>query len=655
MATPAARLAAVQALLLLGGVVVLGRSFQVQVVQYGSWKRKAEVLRTASDTIDARRGTIFDRSGVPLAETQEAYRIVIAKNQLADSAAVVRLLLQLPGITRERVARAMQLPNPNFYDEFSAEEIAPLRLQRGVHFDVVHRRVYPLEQLARPLLGRLDDRGRPAGGLERALDTLLTGTPGLARYLRDAGGRTVKIPTSILRMPVAGKDVYLTIDQALQSIVEGELRRAVQEHRARGGDVVVLDVRTGELLAIASLRTDTASGRIVPSIAALVEAPEPGSTAKIFTAAALLREGADTTPVSGENGKWRIPGTDRVMEDVHAEAGMLTLGETIKVSSNIAITKFVLRGITRDQQYTVLRDFGFGVPPALGFPGESPGTLLRPADWDEPLWAQPSIATGYYFGASALQVAAAYAAIANGGRLMAPAVVHEVRDGGRGAPLWRHSPSPIRQAVSPVVAGQLMAYLRLATDSGGSGTRAQLDRASVVGKTGTAKVLVGGSYQQGVYRGSFAGLYPGESPDVVVFVMLDRPSGLAFYGGQVAAPMVRNILQQSLASRTSPLDRSSVEAPMAALREGPPAVPGTGPARRLPWPLPPQPSAIIVAATVPVVTGLSVRDAILALHRAGYQVRLIGGGGMVVRATLPPAGDSLPRTQLVTLYADSLP
>lgn len=655
MATPAARLAAVQALLLLGGAVVLGRSFQVQVVQYRSWKRQAEVLRTSSDTIDARRGTIYDRSGVPLAETQEAYRIVIAKNQLVDSAAVVRLLLHLPGLTRERVARAMQLPNPNFYDEFSAEDIAPLRDQRGVHFDVAHRRVYPLEQLARPLLGRLDDRGKAAGGLERALDTLLTGTPGLARYLRDASGHTVRIPTSILREPVAGRDVYLTIDQALQGIVEGELRRAVQEHQAKGGDVVVLDVRTGELLAIASLRTDTVSGRIVPSIAALVEAPEPGSTAKIFTAAALLREGADTSPVFGENGKWRIPGTDRVMEDVHAETGMLTLGETIKVSSNIAITKFALRGITREQQFTSLRDFGFGLAPALGFPGESPGTLLRPAEWDDPLWAQPSIATGYYFGASALQVASAYGAIANGGRLMAPAVVREVRDGGNGAVLWRQVAFPIRQAVSPAVASQLMAYLRLATDSGGSGTRAQLDRASVVGKTGTAKVLVGKGYAKGVYRGSFAGLYPGEAPDVVVYVMIDRPSGMAFYGGLVAAPMVRNILQQSLASRTSPLKRSSVEAPATAQREGPPAVPGTGPVRRLPWPLSPLAPAATVAAMVPVVRGLSVRAAIFALHQAGYQVRLIGGGTGLVRATLPAAGDPLPRTLLVTLYTDSLP
>lgn len=654
MATPAARLAALQAVLLIGGIAVIGRAFQVQVVQHARWKEKADIRRTRSDSVEARRGTIYDRNGIPLAETQEAYRIVIAKNEVQDSAALTRLLVKLPGLTPERVAKAMKREYPNFYDEFGAEEIAPLRKVKGVHFDRVARRVYPLEQLARPLLGRVDDRGRASGGLERSLDTLLTGTPGLVEYLRDSQGNPVEIPTSVLRAPVPGRDVYLTIDAALQGIVEGELRRTVQEHRAMGGDVVVLDVRSGELLAIASLRTDSASGRIVPQIAALVEAYEPGSTAKIFTAAAMLREGADTTPVAGENGRWLIPGTDRVMEDVHAEAGLLTLGHTIKVSSNVAITKFALR-LRPEQQFTMLRDFGFGTYAGLGFPGETQGTLRVPADWDSPISAQPSLATGYYLLTTALQVAAAYGAIANEGRLMAPTVVREVRDGGSSTVRWRHEPLVVREVVSPAVATQLMDYLKLATDSGGSGAKAQLDRATVIGKTGTAKVPVNKRYVPGVYRGSFAGVYPGEAPEVVVYVMIDRPSGMAFYGGLVAAPMVRNILLQSLSARTSPLNRTAVAAPLARRPDAPLQVASHNAPRRLAWPMVANVAEPRSFATVPAVQGMPVRSAIVELHRAGYEVRLVGRGTGLTRGTTPAAGDSLPKSSIVTLYADSLP
>lgn len=657
MATPAARLVAVQALLLLGGVVVLGRSFQLQVVQHSKWEARARAIRMESDTIDARRGTIFDRNGVPLAETQEAYRITLAKNEFTDSAEVVRQLLRLPGFSAERVAKAMAKRYPNFYDELSAEEIAPLVGLKGVHFDVARRRVYPLERLARPLLGRLDDKGRASGGVERMLDTVLTGTPGLATYLRDARMNVVKIPKSIIRAPEAGKDVYLTIDHALQGIVEGELRRAVSEYQAKGGDIVVLEVKSGELLAAASLRTDTATGKLIANLGALVEANEPGSTAKLFTAAAVLREGADTTPVSGEGGIWKLAlpgGSSRTIEDVHAESGMMTLGEIIKVSSNIGISKFGLR-LTREQQFLALRDFGFGTPPLLGIPGETSGSLRNPANWDIPVLSQPSISQGYFYEASALQLAAAYAAIANGGVLMAPTIVREVREGGASSARWRHTPTPVRQAVTPEVAQQLMAYLRLATDTGGSGAKAQLDRATVVGKTGTAKVLVQGRYLTGVYRGSFAGLYPGEAPEVVVYVMIDRPSGMAFYGGLVAAPLVRNILQQSLASRTSPLNRPSIEAPMPSRREAPLVVTTEKAVRQLAFPLPARADTASAAAAVPIVQGLPVREAIVALHRAGYQVRLVGRAAGLARTTLPTGGDTLPRARVVTLYADSIP
>jgi len=261
-----------------------------------------------------------------------------------------------------------------------------------------------------------------------------------------------------VREPVAGRDVLLTIDTELQEIAERGLADALDEMRAEGGDVVFLDPATGELLALASRH---AGG--VSAASTITDPFEPGSTAKLFTAAALLayKRVDSTAVVSGENGEWLMPvnehGRTRRITDTHKTAGSLTLAQAIQVSSNIAMSKFAQR-LAPEEQYGVLRDFGFGSPTGVEFPSESRGRLARPDQW-QPMYTRASVAMGYEFGVTPVQLAAAYGAIANDGVLLAPTLVREIR-GPTGASLYRHEPEPVRQATSPEIAGKLRKMAR---------------------------------------------------------------------------------------------------------------------------------------------------------------------------------------------------
>jgi cell division protein FtsI (penicillin-binding protein 3) len=655
MAKPTARIAFLQVVLGLAAAAVIGRAFVLQVVQHAAWTARAEERDRRARPLPAHRGTIYDRDGVPLAVSQETYRLVVIKNRIRDDAEAKRAIAAELGIPADVVARRWQAKHPYFHGPFTAEQVHPLRAIRGLQPQPIPDRRYPLGSLARPWLGSLDEqRTRGVQGLELGLDTLLAGRPGTTSLVMDGTGRLLDIPGTMIRPPESGKDVLLTLHADLQGIVEGALREAALEQKAQGGDVVILDIKTGELLALGGGGGGGWGDRLRPTSSALVEPYEPGSTAKIFTAAAMLRLRADTSSVAGENGRWALNyggRTPRTIVDVHKEGGLLSLATAIKYSSNIAMSKFALR-LRADSQFAVLRDFGFGTAPAIGFPGEASGVLPLPVTRPNLILTQTSWSQGYELLTLAVQVAAGYAAIANDGMLMAPALVREVRDGPGGTTRFRHVPHPVRQVVAPELARELMDYLRLATDSGGTGGKAQLDRFTVIGKTGTAKHAVNGVYTN-LYRTSFAGMFPGDAPQVVIYVMIDRPSAGQIYGGSVSAPVVRTILQQALALPNSPLDRTrlTAAAPAAARRSAAASESARGPVRSVPFPLA---GATVHGATrrpVPDVLGLGVRDGVHRLLRAGLQVRLVGTGRI---SRLEPApGDSVTPGTTITVHADA--
>lgn len=636
MAKSRVRISVVQVVMLAALGALLLRAAQVQLVQGRRWGSEAEARRTERRVLEARRGTLFDRHGTPLALTLETYHVGVAPNELrapaADAVAIARRLGRPAG----DVQRALRRRYAWFGGPFSASQVEPLRAMRGVHLEPVLNRFYPSPDLARAVIGRAG--GGEASGLERLLDTLLAGIPGAATVLRDRAGRAYESPARMIAEPVPGHDVVLTIDAELQEIAQRALDDAVQRLDADGGDVLMLDPISGELLAVASRHRDGGA-----RLSAFVDVFEPGSTAKIFAAAALLVGGQARASdrVSGEGGTYRLP--DRDIRDDHPKPSF-TLAEAIQYSSNIAMAKFANR-LAADDQFSVLRAFGFGAPTGVEYPSESPGRLRVPREWTR--LSAASLAMGYELAVTPLQLAAAYGALANDGVLMRPALIREVRRPD-GSVRYRHRPEPVRRAVPAAVAARLRELL-VAVVEGGTGAEAALTNFPLAAKTGTSRRVVDGRYARDEYFASFAAIFPADAPQLVLVVKLDNPRKGSYFAAQTAAPVTRSMLEQALAARNVALDRARLSnavptAAPAPLRDDGGVVPYV-----VSWPYSPDTAEGAEKRRIPDVRGHSLRDAARTLHRRGFRVALRGWG--VAEHTWPAAGDSARAGSLVTLFA----
>jgi cell division protein FtsI (penicillin-binding protein 3) len=599
--------------------------------------------------LPATRGGLYDRTGVPLALSQEFYHVGVAPNELTDPRSAGREMIRSLGIDAATVWRDLRAGKRWIYyhGPYTATQVQRLRQLDGIHLSRDFQRFYPSRSLARPIIGGLSpDRPGGAAGLELSLDSILTGQPGEAVLLKDRAGRRYDSPARVIREPVAGNDVVLTIDAELQEIAERGLEQAISDMRAEGGDVVFLDSRNGELLALAS-RQAAGSARA----SAFTDPFEPGSTAKLFTAAALLTLGRvrKEDAVFAEGGNWRMPtnssGRTRVITDAHRTTGNLTLARTIQVSSNIGIAKFSSR-LAPEEQYEMLRDFGFGTPTGAEFPSESRGRLERPDKW-EPMYTRASVAMGYEFGVTPVQLAAAYGAIGNGGILLTPTLVREIQNPA-GVPIYRHHAEPVRRVVSAQVAAQLREFLRGAASEGGTGEEAQLVNYTVLGKTGTAVRFENGRYVNGEYTASFAALFPADEPQLVVIVKIDNPHG-KYYGGLTAAPVTRTMLQQALASRRLAIEHTSIEQSPVALAPSSRSGELTPSRVIVSWPYH-APDAQPGTRAIPEVDGQPVREATLALHRSGFRVSLKGLGR--VSRTVPSPGEPARTGSTVLVWAE---
>lgn len=644
---------------LLASVVILGRVFVLQVVEGERWGARAVEQQRKQVTLPAPRGTIYDRNGVPLAASQVTYRISVAPRELRDPEGVARQLREVLGLSSSEASRAVDRGRrwvvlPGRYDAVARQRLAS---ERGLYFESVPERFYPHGEVGLELLGRIQADGSAAGGLEQAYDSLLSGRPGLAVERRDARGEV--IPGSLISVvePVAGHDLYLTIDLGLQEIAHEALREAVRETGSEGGDLLLVDPRTGEVLAAVSHRVGGAS-----SWRGVLAPYEPGSTLKPFFVSALLATGraALTDSIFAEEGRYTYGG--RTVSDVQRH-GWLTIGEALSVSSNVAMVK-LSELLDPAEQYGYLRDFGFGSPTGIRYPSESGGLLRRPRSWSG--YSRGSLAIGYEISVTPLQMVMAYGALANEGVLMEPRLVREVRSR-EGRVIERFAPRAVRRVVPPEIAGAIAGALRDVVEMG-SGREASLGTFPVAGKTGTARRFVDGRYSGGGHTASFAGFFPATDPQLAFLVKLDGPQG-AYYGGMAAAPVTRATLAAALAARSTALDRRVVA---STAGEGAGLVPEGGlPERRVveegSW-LPPAPGPFIFALggappreyrpasesrtrQVPAVRGLPVRDAVRRLHSQGFQVAVEGVG--VVTATEPAAGRPLEAGSVVVVRAEA--
>ncbi|TFG46948.1 MAG: PASTA domain-containing protein [Gemmatimonadales bacterium] len=650
MARIHARIGLIQVVLVASLLGIVVRAAQVQLVMGGAYADEAAKSRTELRTLEARRGTLYDRGGLSMAVTQESYRVGIAPNEVEERTALIRVAARQLDVSASALKRDFaRKPYLYFYGPFTATDVEPLRAFKGVHIEGVFLRFYPSQRLAGRVIGRMTPDGEAASGLERALGGLITGTPGEEVVLKDRRGRRYESPGRLRKDPIPGNDVVLTIDAELQDIAEQALAETVAEFSAQGGDILFLDPRTGEILAVASQKNGA------PDLMAFTEPFEPGSTAKLFTAAALLtHERVDTSDrVDNEGGHWKMElsnGRTRAITDEHAKPGMLTMAQAIEVSSNVVMAKLSDR-LTPVEQYQQLRDFGFGAPTGVELPSESRGIVYRPERW-QPELDRVSVAMGYYFEVTVLQLAAAYAAIANDGILLTPTLVREVR-APDGTLLYRHQPEPVRRAVSSEVAAQLREFLRGASSVGGTGSRAQVGSYGVLGKTGTARRIRNGKYVN-EYIASFASMFPADDPQLVVVVKIDGPTGGQFFGGEVAAPVVRMMLEQALASKRVSFDRARMLGGQAASATNAapsrPQITRPAPSRVvMPWPLPAD-SADPGTVAVPPLVGLSVRAAAVALHRRGFEVSATGAG--TVRGSNPAAGTAARMGSTVRLQVE---
>jgi cell division protein FtsI (penicillin-binding protein 3) len=630
------------------------RAAQVQLWEGRAWAARAHKQHYGAKEIPAPRGALLDARGVPLAQSRELVKLSIAPQEVRDRRVLGKALRKL-GVPAGWVARATDARRkwvvlPGRYLPVDASVVTAMR---GVYTEIAIDRVYAHGEAMRRVVGRVDADDEPIDGLELALDSLLRGQEGTLLVARDARGRRAASQQENGRAPVRGHEVVLTLSRELQDIAERALRDAVERMGAAGGDVVILDPHTGEIRALASHRTDGSfSG--VPALSAPFE---PGSTLKPFFAAALIAKGRAKPDerMDTENGVYTLAG--RTITDVHAEASM-TLAEVIRYSSNVGIVKFTSRLAAREQ-YEVLRDLGFGTPTGVPFPSEAGGTLMTPDEWTRV--SPASLAMGYEIAVTPVQLATAYAAIANGGELLEPTIVREIRDPD-GAVRFRHTRRVVRRVMDPAIAATVRGMLVGAVEDGTAGG-AGLGSFSVAGKTGTARVARGGRYVASEYTASFVGFFPADDPQYVVLVKIDRPTG-AYYGGQTAAPVTRAVLEAAIAARDAALDRRALASreSLEALAKAGPHAEDLGEAERV---LDEQPPAHVVdlplarharakrtpPREVPNVRGMQLREAVRTLHRAGFRVQLAAATG-AASETWPHAGAVLREGSLVRLVSD---
>ena len=644
MARPAVRLSVIQVALFAVLAVLVGRAAQVQILDGRRWAAEAQSQRTEQIVLDARRGALFTRDGTAVAVTQETYHVGVAPNELRAPARDASRIARALGVPERDVIARLRRRYAYFRGPFASSAVESLRHIRGVHLEPVPRRFYPSPAFARPAIGRVDVDGMGASGLEKMLDSLLSGRPGSAVVLKDHTGREYASPARVIAEPVRGHDVTLTLDAELQEIAQRALEDEIRRLDADGGDVVMLDPRMGEVLALAS-RQRSGPARL----SAVTDVFEPGSTAKIFAAAAMLvheRVRPDDR-VSGEGGRLELPGRDPI-EDEHPQS-WFTLADAIRLSSNIAMVKFGAR-LKPAEHFAILRDFGFGSPTGIEFPTESPGMLRAPREWSGVSGA--SLAMGYELAITPLQLAAAYGALANDGLLLRPTLVRAIHSP-EGKLVYRHRPEPVRRVVPPSVAARLREMLEGVVESG-TGSAAALTTFRLAAKTGTSRRVVDGRYAPGAYTASFAALFPADDPQIVMVVKLDRPRQGSYFAAQTAAPATRAMLEQALAAREVALDRArlaSASVP-AEVRSGGDEGAGVVP-YVIDWPHQPDSGRRAPRRAVPQVAGRPLREAVLALHRRGFRVNLKGWG--VADYTWPAAGDSMTAGGTVTLFAKPRP
>lgn len=583
LGSPRPRLRLVSLTLTLVLIAFVVRLLQVQAVDAGAYAAQAEQNRYVVHTLAADRGGITDRNGVALAISEDAYDItadptMFSRQQLKigdgpeQAAALLAPILGQsqadlvrklrPRNTNSRYARLATRQTPQVWKQIKDLKSAlakkaekdgnTVNVLAGVFADPSSQRVYPNGDLAAAILGWVNADGQGGGGIEQELNKQLTGKDGKIRYAQ-SGGREVPTAGSTETPAVPGSDVELTIDRDIQWAAQNAITEQVAKSRADRGYVVVQDTRTGQILAMANSPgfdpndLSKADGEALGN-AALQDAYEPGSTAKLMSMAAVLQENA-ATPLTHVVVPNRLHRGDRLFQDdVDHDTWYLTLNGVLAKSSNIG-TILATGQLGRTQSeadrvlYSYLRKFGIGSYTGLGFPGETPGILAPYQKWSTS--QQYTIPFGQGFSINAVQAASVYSTIANGGVRIEPTLVRGTKGpDGRFTPA--HKPRQTR-VVSEKTARALAQMLEsVVDDEQGTGIKARIPGYNVAGKTGTANRVDPATGRYRGYTSSFAGFAPADNPRITVYCAIQNATSGSYFGGQICGPIYKQVMEFAL-------------------------------------------------------------------------------------------------------------
>ena len=518
---------------------LVGRAVYIQVLENEFFQKQGEVRFARTLALPANRGRILDRNGVILASSIPVPSIWAIPEDVPRDPAGLKKLARLLGMTLADLNKKLEDEDKTFVwlkrqvDESVGNDIAALGL-KGVYQRKEYKRQYPEGEAAAHVVGftNVEDKGQE--GIELTFNKELGGKNGSRRVIKDRMGRVVEDMVEQIA-PVDGRDLQLSIDSKVQFFAYQKLKDAVLEHKAKAGSVVVLDVRTGEVLALANYPSYVPDKRHNLSGAqlrnrALTDTFEPGSTMKPFVIALALNRGAVKPETQIQTAPGRMTIGSATITDSHAH-GVLTVNEIIQKSSNIGTAKIAMQ-IPPREMWEMFSNLGFGQKPLLPFPGAVSGRLRPYKSW-RPI-EQATMSYGYGISVSLFQLAHAYTIFGRDGDLV-PITMLKMDDPSTGVPVIqaRH-------------AQEVRHMLHMVTGPGGTAGKAQTMGYSVGGKTGTAHKVEGRGYASKKYRGVFAGLAPIDAPRIAVAVMIDEPSNGKYFGGDVAAPVFSQTVQQTL-------------------------------------------------------------------------------------------------------------
>lgn len=526
--------------------VFIFRIIQVQIVRHEAYHRKALKQWHQKVVWPARRGSIFDRNGLPLAVTHRSYTLGVTPKHFPKDGDAAEYLADILGVTAKQLRKTLSKDRsyvPLRKDlRLSEEDYAKVSSMPGVRLDQNLDRLYPYDAIAPQLLGSVDIDGNGVAGVELAFQEILGGEDGWWLANKDALDNAFHHVNAPGKKPVNGNDLYLAIDSRVQSIVDFELEQALGRYGAKMGVAIVINPVSGDILALSeklstgsSCDPDHTRDNKLNSVSCIYE---PGSTFKLITDSFLIESGSvdpyDAFYTEGGKAEFNFG----KFKDDHPTDEWLTFKESFIRSSNICTIKAV-KDSDPHEFYSYILRFGFGGRTGIVLPAESRGTLRSPAVWSAR--SLPSIAIGHEIGVTAIQMAMAYCALANGGELVVPRIALSVRDE-KGNVVKDFSPISVRRVFSSETAGTIKDFCRGVVERG-TGKKASVKGIPVAGKTGTSQKAGVSGYQPGKYVASFIGFAPLDDPGIVCLVILDEPKYPYYWGGESAAVVFGNVVE----------------------------------------------------------------------------------------------------------------